>query len=76
MPSITDPPAQHWNQSECHLCESAANVTVAGATYGLYTHVHKHYGLNDAFDRSVKLLQVQQLATSRESLHVQVSSRI
>lgn len=29
---------------------------VAGVDYLLYTRVHHHYGLNDAFDRSVTLL--------------------
>ncbi len=34
----------------------AANVTVMGVRYPLFTHVHHHYGLNDAFDRSVSAL--------------------
>ena len=38
----------------------AVNVTVLGTTYSLYTHVHHHYGLNDAFDRGVTLLLERQ----------------
>lgn len=34
----------------------AANVTIMGVRYPLFTHVHHHYGLNDAFDRSVSAL--------------------
>ncbi len=34
----------------------AANVSIMGVQYPLYTHVHHGYGLNDAFDRSVTLL--------------------
>ena len=34
----------------------AANVTIMGVQYPLYTHAHYGYGLNDAFDRSVALL--------------------
>ncbi|EFN50868.1 hypothetical protein CHLNCDRAFT_141807 [Chlorella variabilis] len=32
--------------------EDAVNATVLGASHQLYAHVHHHYGLNDAFDRS------------------------
>ena len=32
------------------------NATVLGASHLLYAHVHHHYGLNDAFDRSVAIL--------------------
>lgn len=32
------------------------NVSVLGVQYGLFTHTHDGYGLNDAFDRSVSLL--------------------
>ena len=35
---------------------AAANVTIMGVRYPLFTHVHHHYGLNDAFDRSVSAL--------------------
>lgn len=38
------------------LCVHAANVSIMGVQYPLYTHVHHGYGLNDAFDRSVTLL--------------------
>ena len=48
---------------------TAVNVTVAGVRYGLYTHVHHHYGLNDAFDRSVELMLMR--APSRQLLQVQ-----
>ena len=44
---------------------AAANVTIMGARYPLFTHVHHHYGLNDAFDRSVSaLLSLPPLAGS------------
>ena len=32
------------------------NATVLGVSHLLYAHVHHHYGLNDAFDRSVAIL--------------------
>eukprot|EP00887_Chlorella_sp_A99_P007229 scaffold2.g7229.t1 len=32
------------------------NVSVLGANHSLYCHVHHHYGLNDAFERSVAML--------------------
>ena len=35
---------------------AAANVTIMGVQYPLFTHAHYGYGLNDAFDRSVALL--------------------
>ena len=35
---------------------AAANVTIMGVQYPLFTHAHHGYGLNDAFDRSVALL--------------------
>jgi len=34
----------------------AANVSILGVTYSLFTHAHQRYGLNDAFDRSVSIL--------------------
>lgn len=34
----------------------AANVTIMGVQYPLFTHAHHGYGLNDAFDHSVALL--------------------
>lgn len=34
----------------------AANVSVMGVKYSLFTHAHHRYGLNDAFDRSVSIL--------------------
>ena len=37
-------------------CVAAANVTIMGVQYPLFTHAHHGYGLNDAFDRSVALL--------------------
>lgn len=37
----------------------AVNATVLGASHQLYAHVHHHYGLNDAFDRSVSILLAQ-----------------
>jgi hypothetical protein len=39
------------------------NSTVLGAVHQLYSHVHHHYGLNDAFDRSVTILLARQLAS-------------
>ena len=53
----------------------AANVTVAGVTYALFTHVHHHYGLNDAFDSSVATLLMQQTARTRSLLQVRVGLR-
>ena len=50
----------------------AVNVTVAGVQYSLYTHVHHHYGLNDAFDRSVDIL-LSQRAPGRSLLQVATS---
>ncbi|GAB4819746.1 hypothetical protein N2152v2_006792 [Parachlorella kessleri] len=38
------------------LSKDTVNVTVLGSNYQLYVHVHHHYGLNDAFDRSVSHL--------------------
>ena len=38
------------------LHAAAANVTIMGVQYPLFTHAHYGYGLNDAFDRSVALL--------------------
>ena len=35
---------------------AAANVSILGVQYNLYTHAHHKYGLNDAFDRSVEIL--------------------
>ena len=51
-----------WKAKECgrlpdrasHV--AAANVTIMGVQYPLFTHAHYGYGLNDAFDRSVALL--------------------
>lgn len=34
----------------------AANVSILGVQYNLYTHTHRKYGLNDAFDRSIEIL--------------------
>lgn len=34
----------------------AANVSILGVQYNLYSHAHYEYGLNDAFDRSVEIL--------------------
>lgn len=36
--------------------EDLTNITVAGATYQLFTRSFKHYGLSAAFDRSVSVL--------------------
>ena len=33
----------------------AVNVNILGVNYSLYTYVHQHYGLNDAFSRSIPL---------------------
>ena len=45
------------HNSNPKLCmRAAANVTIMGVRYPLFTHVHHHYGLNDAFDRSVSAL--------------------
>jgi hypothetical protein len=41
------------------------NVTVAGSEFPLYTRVHQHYGLDDAFDRSVTWLLDQQESRAR-----------
>lgn len=35
---------------------AAVNVSVLDTTHSLYCHVHHHYGLNDAFERSVGML--------------------
>ena len=54
-----------WEQGGCDLrCNilrlkisvAAANVSILGVQYNLYTHAHHKYGLNDAFDRSVEIL--------------------
>lgn len=37
----------------------ALNVSVLGAQHALYTHSHYHFGLDDAFERSVTLLLEQ-----------------
>ncbi|KAK9807631.1 hypothetical protein WJX72_004780 [[Myrmecia] bisecta] len=42
--------------SERPAADAEVNVTIMGVQYSLYTYVHHHYGLNDAFDRSVTLL--------------------
>ena len=48
-------------------CVCAVNVTVVGRTYSLYSHVHAHYGMNDAFDRSVMLLLRRQRRRAQEA---------
>ena len=57
-------PARAGRGKECALTPPwllcAVNVSVLGTTYSLYTHVHHHYGLNDAFDRGVTLLLLEQ----------------
>jgi hypothetical protein len=57
------------------LPRGTQNVTVAGHTYHLHTHTFRHYGLNEAFDRSVTLLldqqqqqQLQNATTAMEAL--------
>ncbi|KAL4451373.1 hypothetical protein ABPG77_009445 [Micractinium sp. CCAP 211/92] len=49
--------------------EDAVNATLLGATHQLYAHVHHHYGLNDAFDRSVSILLARQLPTAGNGSH-------
>ena len=46
-PSLSDP-------SSARLC--AVNVSVLGTTHAVYSHVHHHFGLDDAWDRAVSLL--------------------
>ena len=38
------------------MCVRAANVSILGVQYNLFTHAHHRFGLNDAFDRSVEIL--------------------
>ena len=35
---------------------AAANVSILGVQYGLYTQTHNEHGLNTAFDRTVDVL--------------------
>lgn len=56
-----------WSSED--LCVAAANVTIMGVQYPLFTHAHYGYGLNDAFDRSVALLiESNEVALTPDSL--------
>lgn len=46
---------------------AAVNATLLGASHQLYSHVHHHYGLNDAFDTSVSILLARQAPTAGRS---------
>ena len=46
----------------------AVNITILGANYSLYSHVHHSYGLNDAFDRSVAHLLTAQQSQQLDSV--------
>ena len=47
---------QHNDRPSPMLAPLAVNVSLLGASHQLYAHAHHHYGLNDAFDRSVSIL--------------------
>ena len=57
---------QSWSTVNAHMitvtwpllvvCARAANVSILGVQYNLFTHAHHRFGLNDAFDRSVEIL--------------------
>ena len=45
----------------------AVNLTVMGVQYALFSQIHHGFGLNDAFDRSVGILQRRQQPTANAS---------
>ena len=45
----------------------AVNLTVMGVQYALFSQIHHGFGLNDAFDRSVGMLQRRQQTTANAS---------
>ena len=51
--------------------DGALSISIAGAEHSLYTHSHYHFGLDDAFERSVTMLieraQHTQTTTGRSS---------
>ena len=45
-----------------HAPHAAVNISILGTQSTLYTHSHYHFGLDDAFERSVRILMEKQQA--------------